>query len=69
MIMTYSDKLVNILKTRYSMPDEQIQDLLSVGKSIVVSKEECFIGIGQIPEKFGLLISGLFRYVYSGNNG
>lgn len=63
------DELFDILTVRYLMPEEQIQDLLSCGRNIVVEREECFIGTGQIPGKFGLVISGLFRYVYSGNKG
>jgi CRP-like cAMP-binding protein len=34
-----------------------------------VKKNECFIEAGEIPDKFGLVITGLFRYFYIDSNG
>lgn len=63
------DNLFNILKTKLLMPEERIDDLLSIGKEKTIALNEVFIAAGSIPRKFGFVMSGLFRYVYVDNKG
>jgi CRP-like cAMP-binding protein len=61
--------LFNILKTKFGMPDDQIKDLLSIGKEKKLAPYEYFIEAGTIPKKLAFVIFGLFRYVYNDDKG
>lgn len=58
-----------ILKTRHSMPGEQLRDFIVLGRKRLVARDEFYIEAGSVPQAFGLVVSGLFRYVYYDSRG
>lgn len=58
-----NEKLKNIL------PDDRIDELLSIGKTRSIDAWDYFIKAGEIPHKIAFIGSGLFRYVYTNNKG
>lgn len=51
------------------LPDEEMLELLNISKYNKVSKMDHFIREGQVPRKMAFVIKGLFRYVYTHENG
>ncbi|MFZ4522730.1 MAG: Crp/Fnr family transcriptional regulator [Bacteroidales bacterium] len=51
------------------LPDNRIDDLLSIGKEKSIAASEYFIKAGETPNKIGYVTKGLFRYVYSNGKG
>lgn len=47
----------------------EIAELLEIGTIKTYEPNACFLRAGQIPAKFGFVISGLFRYVYVSEQG
>ncbi len=58
-----NEKLKNIL------PDNRIDELLSIGKTKSIDAGDYFIKAGEVPYKIAFVGSGLFRYVYTNNKG
>ncbi len=58
-----------ILITRFGFPEKEADDLLAVSRLKSIQALEYFISEGQVPRKFGLLLSGLFRYLYIDKDG
>jgi CRP-like cAMP-binding protein len=61
--------IVEILKEKLNLPEERLLELIAIGKERTISRNNRFIAAGTIPRKFGFVVSGLFRYVYSDENG
>lgn len=55
--------------TTYHIPEKEQIDLLHISKIKTIDKDEFFISEGQIPQKFGIIIQGLFRYFYINDKG
>lgn len=55
--------------TQITIPEKEQEDLLAFSKVKSILKNEFFISEGQIPKKFGILVSGLFRYYYINKKG
>jgi CRP-like cAMP-binding protein len=51
------------------IPDDKVDDLLSIGKKESVKSSQYFIRSGEVPRKFAFVFSGLFRYVYIKEDG
>ncbi len=66
--MIFSD-LQKIIQSIADISDVEISKLFEIGKMISVSRGGYFIREGEIPEKFGFVISGIFRYVYISEEG
>lgn len=50
-------------------PDKEIDDFLPICKLITIKPNENFISEGQTPRKFGFIVNGLIRYLYTDNSG
>jgi CRP-like cAMP-binding protein len=51
------------------LPDNKIDELLSITKYKSIEASEYFITAGQVPHKIAFVVSGLFRYVYINHKG
>ncbi len=51
------------------LPENKIDEFLSIGKIKTIHSLDCFIRAGEVPQKIAFVFSGLFRYVYTNNNG
>lgn len=51
------------------LPEKELQELLKISHNKEITKGEHFISEGQIPRKMAFVIKGLFRYVYTHENG
>jgi len=51
------------------LPAERFEELLSIGTEKSVLAAEYFIKAGETPLKIAYVINGLFRYVYTKENG
>ncbi len=61
-IKSYFHSISNISSSDLSVVD-------NVFYSSTVKKNEFFIKAGDNPDKFGLVLSGIFRYFYIDNDG
>ncbi|MFW6351178.1 MAG: Crp/Fnr family transcriptional regulator [Bacteroidota bacterium] len=51
------------------LPDNRIDELLSIGVNKSINSSDFFIKKGEIPFKIAFVNSGLFRYVYVNDKG
>jgi CRP-like cAMP-binding protein len=51
------------------LPDNKIDELLSITKYKSIEASKYFITAGQVPHKIAFVVSGLFRYVYINHKG
>ncbi|MFO7656698.1 MAG: Crp/Fnr family transcriptional regulator [Bacteroidales bacterium] len=51
------------------MPENKIDEFLSIGRNSSIEASEFFIRTGEIPHKIAFISSGLFRYVYTNDKG
>ena len=58
-----NEQLKNIL------PDNRIEELLSIGREKSIVSSDYFIRAGETPIKIAYVFKGLFRYVYFNDNG
>lgn len=49
--------------------ENELTDFWGIGKTQSIDEGEFFVREGQIPGKFGFVISGMFRYCYIDKNG
>lgn len=66
------EKIKKITSYFQSISNISLSDLSVIDKifySFTVKKNEFFIKAGENPDKFGLIISGIFRYFYIDNDG
>lgn len=56
--------LEDLLSSQYHMPDPQRADFLSIGQLTQLKAKSHFIQAGDVPRKIGLVLSGIFRFVY-----
>lgn len=61
------NKMNEQLKT--ILPDNRIDELLSIGKEKSIIASDYFIKAGETPLKIAYVTKGLFRYVYTNGNG
>ena len=61
--------LTQVIQSLAEIPDEEILKFQSIGQTKSIKAGNNFISGGQIPGKFGIVIQGLFRYVYSTASG
>lgn len=52
-----------------NFPSKEIADLLSISKIKKISNRDYFLCQGNVPKKFAIVLSGIFRYYYIHNNG
>ncbi|WP_433835856.1 Crp/Fnr family transcriptional regulator [Flavobacterium anhuiense] len=52
-----------------SFPDKELEELVAISKYNKIAKSNCFICEGQVPRKMAFVTKGLFRYVYTHENG
>lgn len=52
-----------------NLPEKELQELLNISEYKKIHKGNYFINEGQIPRKMAFVIKGLFRYVYTHENG
>ncbi|MGB5698567.1 Crp/Fnr family transcriptional regulator [Muriicola sp.] len=57
------EQLKNIL------PENRIDDFLSISKTISIEASDNYIRAGAIPKKIAFVLSGLFRYIYVDDKG
>jgi len=60
---------INTVKSIADIPIKRIEELERLCKSKLIKKGENFIFAGEVPEKFGFNLKGLFRYFYIDNDG
>ena len=58
-----SEQLKNIL------PEKKIDEFLSITREKSINATNYFIRAGEVPMKIAFVASGLFRYVYTNENG
>lgn len=51
------------------LSEKELQELINISKHKVIQKGNYFIKEGQVPRKMAFVIKGLFRYVYTHENG
>lgn len=51
------------------LSEKELQELANISQHKIIQKGNCFISEGQIPRKMAFVIKGLFRYVYTHENG
>lgn len=51
------------------LPNDRIEELISISQKDTIRANEYFIREGEIPKKFAFAFSGLFRYVYINHKG
>jgi len=51
------------------LPENRIEELLSIGRVKSISATDYFIRAGEVPYKVAFIGSGLFRYVYINDKG
>jgi CRP-like cAMP-binding protein len=51
------------------LPENKVDDLMSIGKMRMINANEYYISAGEVPTKIAFVCSGLFRYVYFKKNG
>lgn len=51
------------------LPDNKIDEFLSIGRIKSISTSDYFIKAGEVPYKIAFVGSGLFRYVYLNDRG
>ena len=51
------------------MPENKIDEFLSIGRIKSIKASEFFIRAGEVPHKIAYINSGLFRYVYANDKG
>ncbi len=54
---------------KHILPDERIDEFLSIGKEKSIMSSDCFIKAGETPSKIAFVGKGLFRYVYTNDKG
>lgn len=64
-----SQQLKAVLQAFAPVPDEEVAKLLRLAREITIKKGEYFVREGQVPRKFGFVVSGLFRYLYMNQKG
>ncbi|MDP5200943.1 Crp/Fnr family transcriptional regulator [Flavobacterium sp. DG2-3] len=52
-----------------ALPEKELQELLIISQFNKIAKGDYFIKEGQVPRKMAFLVKGLFRYVYTHENG
>lgn len=55
--------------SQLNIPEKEQEDLLNISRIKKIKKDEFFISEGQVPKKFGIVITGLFRYYYMNSKG
>ena len=71
-VTSAEEKIKKITSYFQSISNISLSDLSVIDKifySFTVKKNEFFIKAGENPDKFGLIISGIFRYFYIDNDG
>jgi CRP-like cAMP-binding protein len=58
-----NEQLKNIL------PEKKIDEFLSITREKSINTSNYFIRAGEVPMKIAFVASGLFRYVYTNENG
>lgn len=58
------NKEKQLLMTTLGFPEKEAGDLLSISRRKTLDRHEFFISEGEVPRKFGLLLSGFLRYMY-----
>ncbi|WP_278008923.1 Crp/Fnr family transcriptional regulator [Flavobacterium gyeonganense] len=51
------------------LSEKELQELANISQHKIIQKGNYFISEGQIPRKMAFVIKGLFRYVYTHENG
>ena len=51
------------------LSDAEVSEFIELGSVRTYSPKTYFLSAGQVPTKFGLVIAGLFRYVYISEEG
>lgn len=51
------------------LPEKELEELSNICEHKIIDKGDYFIVAGQIPRKMAFVLKGLFRYVYSNENG
>ncbi|MFN8256785.1 MAG: Crp/Fnr family transcriptional regulator [Bacteroidales bacterium] len=51
------------------LPEERIQEFISIGKEKSVLNTGLFIKAGEMPLKIAFVVKGLFRYMYTNEKG
>lgn len=60
---------MNLEQLIHILPDKHIEELLSIGREKSIATGDYFIKAGEKPLKIAYVFSGLFRYVYTNDNG
>lgn len=67
--MTDSDSSQHINALAQLFPEERLKELLAISKVVALHPTDLFIRAGQTPQKFAIVLNGLFRYYYLDENG
>ncbi|WP_103866385.1 Crp/Fnr family transcriptional regulator [Aquimarina sp. I32.4] len=57
------------LLSKINIPEKESIDLIDISRIKQIDKYECYITQGQVPQKFAIIRSGLFRYYYIDREG
>lgn len=56
-------------KLKKILPEDRIDEFLSIGKEKFITASDTFIRAGEVPYKIAYVASGLFRYIYLNDKG
>lgn len=65
----YLDNLAATLNSLAILSDAEMEQLFGIAKTVTIPKGECFIRQGEVPQTFGFVCEGLFRYYYLTESG
>jgi len=60
---------VNEQLSRMNIPEKEIVDLLRISKVRTIESGALYISEGQTPQRFAIVLTGLFRYYYIDDKG
>ncbi|MEQ8684459.1 MAG: Crp/Fnr family transcriptional regulator [Imperialibacter sp.] len=67
--MLPKDVLYKVISRIAPVPEEELDKLFGLCHSVELKKASLFVAAGDIPTKFGIVVSGLFRYYYLQEGG
>ncbi|MCG8634160.1 MAG: Crp/Fnr family transcriptional regulator [Desulfobacterales bacterium] len=62
--MNAHESFINTLSAIVPLPRDQAAKLKEIARPLEIEKGQSFIRTGEIPDRLGFLVSGLFRYYY-----
>lgn len=66
---SHKEKITAVIRSISGLPDEEIQNFVSMAKIVEIAKGDYFLRQGEVPQSFAFVLTGLFRYSYLSESG